>query len=79
MAHKDLDHMDHLLLLVELLKYIVLLRANHAKFLLTFWFQFTCSEGIPNIVLDASTSWDVVLDSTDGIDATSPRTRIHAM
>ena len=71
--------MDHLLLLVELLKYIVLLRANHAEFLLTFWFQFTCSKGVSNIVGDASASRDVVLNSTNGIDTTSTRTRIRAM
>ena len=54
-------------------------RANHAEFLLTFWFQFTCSERIPNVVLDASTSRDVVLNSTNGIDTTSTRARIRAM
>ena len=54
-------------------------RANHAEILLTFWFQFTCSKRIPNVVLDASAGRDVVLNSTNGVDTTSPRTRIRAM
>ena len=49
------------------------------QFLLTFWFQSTCSERITNVSLDASTSWDMILDSTVGIHPTSPRTWINAV
>ena len=48
-------------------------------FLLTQWFQATCSEGVSNIVGNAGAGWEVVPDLALGIDSAGTGARVDAL
>ena len=71
--------MDHLLLWVQLLKKDALFQIQTCINILTYWFQSTCCERIPNVTLIASAGGNVILNPTVCIYSTCSRTWINTV